>query len=147
MIRKPQKITTQRNHDGCTLPPGLEPLAEEPLHILVAIWCMRQGGWVNRNDIAHAFEITPQRATFQFSYLTHRPEVVRCEVRRARSPGSPNDHYEVRVYEVNITCRDECQKPLRTRKSGPQRSRVGNADPVIRENLRLLWPTRNNGDK
>lgn len=149
MTLLPERRPRQRNHDSFTLPPGLESLTDEPLYIVVAEWCLQQGGWKSRNDIALAFRISPQRATYQLSYLTRRPEIIRCEVRQVRTPGSPNNHYEVRVHEVDLARLHARPAAVQSRESqvrGARRSRVGNADQSIRNSLKQLWPVRAKGD-
>lgn len=135
-------IPKQSNHDGCCLPEGLSAWRDEPLYLLVARWCRMQKGWVGRKDIALAFQITERRASFQVSYLTRKPDIIRCDVRRVRNEGSPNNSYELWVHDVCIPAGGaaEERKAADRKNAGIRRQRVGNADSSVRALLSQLWP-------
>ncbi|ECP9922697.1 CaiF/GrlA family transcriptional regulator, partial [Salmonella enterica] len=42
--REPQ----QSNHDVCVVPEEVSAHEGKPLYVLVALWCLKRGGWVNR---------------------------------------------------------------------------------------------------
>ncbi|ECG8596841.1 CaiF/GrlA family transcriptional regulator [Salmonella enterica subsp. salamae] len=132
----------QSNHDGYRLPDGLIAWQEEPLYLLVARWCRIQKGWVGRKEIALAFQITERRASFQVSYLTRKPDIICCEVRRVRNDGAPNSSYEVRVHDVCVPdgAAAKATDPAGRKPGGSRRRRVGNADSSVRELLSQLWP-------
>lgn len=145
MVEKIRKKPIQRNYDGYTVPVEVANLMHEPLYIMVAEWCRLQSRWVSRMDIAEAFEITPGRATFQLSWLTRRTDIIQCKVRRVRRRGSPVASHEVRVDRVDRTRLHThlgTTPPQKSHPSGSRRSRVGNADQVVRDHLKLLWPVR-----
>ncbi|EAB1943968.1 CaiF/GrlA family transcriptional regulator [Salmonella enterica] len=132
----------QSNHDGCRLPDGLSVWQDEPLYLLVARWCRMQQGWVGRKEIALAFQITERRASFQISYLTRKPELIRCGVRRVRNEGAPNSSYEVWVHDVYVPggATAKAADPAVRKPAGSSRRRVGNADSSVRDLLSQLWP-------
>ncbi|ELQ3425247.1 CaiF/GrlA family transcriptional regulator [Salmonella enterica] len=39
------KKTAQSNHDPFVIPPSLQQYADEPLYILIALWCRQQNDW------------------------------------------------------------------------------------------------------
>ncbi|EHE1282970.1 TPA: CaiF/GrlA family transcriptional regulator [Salmonella enterica] len=146
--KKNRRVPHQRNHEACLVPAGLEAWADRPLYILVALWCMRRGGWVSRRDIAQAFGISERGATFQLTYLARKKERVVCELRKVRMEGMPVARHEVRVLAV----RDENGKRPVTEKLHPvlrkaQTGRVGNADEGVREQLRDIWNGLQRGRK
>ncbi|EBS5581450.1 CaiF/GrlA family transcriptional regulator, partial [Salmonella enterica subsp. enterica serovar Newport] len=98
--KKNRRVPYQRNHDAFVVPSGLERWADRPLYILVALWCMRRGGWVSRRDIAQAFGISERGATFQLTYLARKREQVVCELRKVKHGGMPVARYEVKVLSV-----------------------------------------------
>ncbi|XUV16597.1 CaiF/GrlA family transcriptional regulator (plasmid) [Salmonella enterica subsp. enterica serovar Infantis] len=51
---KKQKKPAQNNHEGCYIPGGMEMYADQPIYIIVALWCLHRNTWVNRNDIARS---------------------------------------------------------------------------------------------
>ncbi|EGD6592057.1 CaiF/GrlA family transcriptional regulator [Salmonella enterica] len=75
---KKQKKPAQNNHEGCYIPGGMEMYADQPIYIIVALWCLHRNTWVNRNDIARAFRLSERKASFQLSYLikNHTSSIV-----------------------------------------------------------------------
>ncbi|EAB5741454.1 CaiF/GrlA family transcriptional regulator [Salmonella enterica subsp. enterica] len=72
---------TQRNHDTCFIPDSVSQYTGEPLHIIVAYWCIQQGGWVRRKQISEAFRITERRASYLMEYIRNKARRVVCEYR------------------------------------------------------------------
>ncbi|EAO8184562.1 CaiF/GrlA family transcriptional regulator [Salmonella enterica] len=143
--KKNRRVPHQRNHEVCLVPAGLEAWADKPLYILVALWCMRRGGWVSRRDIAQAFGISERGATFQLTYLARKKEQVVCEQRRVKHEGMPVAHYEVKVLDV----KDEPGKKPVTEKqrSAVRTRRVGKADEGVRAQMRDIWNSLQRGRK
>ncbi|ECO1013929.1 CaiF/GrlA family transcriptional regulator, partial [Salmonella enterica subsp. enterica serovar Newport] len=90
-----QKKTTQSNHDPFVIPPSLQQYADEPLYILIALWCQQQNDWVSRMAISEAFGITDRRASFQVSYISRHKKRVDCEVRVIRTDNSQRFYHEL----------------------------------------------------
>lgn len=150
VTEKIRKEPIKRNYEGFTVPAEVAGFIHEPLYILVAEWCRLQSRWVSRMDVAEAFDITPGRATFQLSWLSRRTDIIQCEIRRVRRSGSPVASHEVWVERVDLTrlhARLAMTQSLKSQPSGSRRSRVGNADRAVREQLKLLWPVRATEDK
>lgn len=57
-----KNICEMKKKDDITLPESLSIYADEPLYILVSIWCKMQNKWISRNDITEAFGINLRRA-------------------------------------------------------------------------------------
>lgn len=123
----------QRNHDEFCIPSGMEEFAGEPLYMLIARWCLAQGGWTDRNRIAGAFGITERRASYQVSYITRKKALIHSRVREVDS--RHNRRYELRVEWVMSRAEMPEGESRRTTAEGipgARRSRVGNGD-------RELW--------
>lgn len=133
-----QKKTTQSNHDPFVIPPSLQQYADEPLYILIALWCRQQNGWVSRMAISEAFGITDRRASFQVSYISRHKKRVDCEVRVIRTDNSQRFYHELRVKDV-VLARDTERTVPATPKARPvKRSSVGNATPELRNMFNAL---------
>ena len=132
-----RKTVSQTNHDGCVVPPEVILWADQPLYLLIARWCLLQEGWIGRKQIAHAFHITERRASYQLTYMTRKPEQIRCELRRVNNGGALNSSYEIWVHELVIPTSLIPQKPIRRR-----RSKVGDSSEEMRAMLHQLWPRR-----
>ncbi|EDR2928617.1 CaiF/GrlA family transcriptional regulator [Salmonella enterica subsp. enterica] len=143
-----RRAPQQSNHDACMVPAGLEAWADRPLYILVAQWCLKQGGWVNRGQIARAFGISERSATFQLTYLSRKKTQITCELRKVRREGAPVVSYEVKVSGVSADAgkREGKERPRKSLRTA-SRGQVGNADGEIREQARALWNSLQRGRK
>lgn len=135
-----RKNVTQNNHEGCVLPPGLTGDINEPLYLLIAKWCLQQQAWVGRKLIAQAFQISERRASFQISYLTRKPHLIRCELRRVKNDVARNSSYEVWVHGIDNNALPA--QPIAPKARGARRSKVGNASDEMRAMLHQLWTGR-----
>ncbi|ECE0741984.1 CaiF/GrlA family transcriptional regulator [Salmonella enterica subsp. enterica] len=140
----------QSNHDVFIVPEGLEGLADNPLYILVALWCMRQSGWINRRQVAKAFGISERSATFQLTYISRKKARVECVIRKVKMEGNPAMSHEVRVLRVvmeggDIRRRGEKQQKV-CNETG-RRARVGNAGNEARQQLANIWNGLRRDDK
>lgn len=59
----------QGNHGVWRLPPGMECEDGIPLWQAVALWALRQGRAVTREDISQAFSVAPRRAADVMTYI------------------------------------------------------------------------------
>ncbi|EKB5404015.1 CaiF/GrlA family transcriptional regulator [Salmonella enterica] len=137
-----RKKTIQSNHDPFVIPPSLQQYADEPLYILVALWCRQQNDWVSRMAISEAFGITDRRASFQVSYISRHKKRVACEVRVVRTDNSQRFYHEIRVTAVVLTGDTVRAVPTLPRKIPVKRSRVGNATPELRNMFHSLIGSR-----
>ncbi|EKY8362041.1 CaiF/GrlA family transcriptional regulator [Salmonella enterica] len=137
-----RKKTIQSNHDTFVIPPSLQQYADEPLYILVALWCREQNDWVSRMAISGAFGITDRRASFQVSYLSRNKKRVNCEVRAVRTDNSQRFYHEIRVKDVVLTRDAEKTVSVRSKKGAVKRSKVGNATPELRNMFNSLIGSR-----
>ncbi|ECO4850013.1 CaiF/GrlA family transcriptional regulator [Salmonella enterica] len=142
--REPQ----QSNHDVCVVPEEVSADEGKPLYVLVALWCLKQGGWVNRGQIADAFGISERSATFQLTYLSRKREQICCELRKVKRAGVPVESYEVRVTGVSPEAgvRKVSEKQRKAVKT-VQHGRVGNADDDVRTLMRDIWNGLQRGRK
>ncbi len=76
--------------------------ADQPIYIIVALWCLHRNTWVNRNDIARAFRLSERKASFQLSYLIKKSHIIDSDVRKVRSEHRSTTCYEVRVNSVSL---------------------------------------------
>lgn len=137
-----RKKTAQSNHEPFVIPASLQKYADEPLYILIALWCRQQNDWINRMAISETFGITGRRASFQMSYISRQKRRVACEVRAVRDEGVSCPRNEIRVTGVVLT-RDMVRAvPAQPKKSPLKRSRVGNATPELRNMLHSLMGSR-----
>lgn len=137
-----RKKTAQSNHDSFSIPQSLRQYADEPLYILIALWAQQQNRWICRTDISEVFEITPQRASFQVSYISKKKHLVTCQERAVRNEGSPNPHTEIWVTDV-VLSRDRVRTTPSQPKTKPvRRSSIGNATPELRNLFNTLIGSR-----
>ncbi|HAF2305002.1 TPA: CaiF/GrlA family transcriptional regulator [Salmonella enterica] len=137
-----QKKTTQSNHDPFVIPPSVQQYADEPLYILVALWCQQQNDWISRMAISEAFGITDRRASFQVSYISRHKKRVDCEVRIIRTDNSQRFYHEIRVKGVVLTRNVERTAPATPKPRPVKRSGVGNATPELRNMFNSLIGSR-----
>lgn len=137
-----RKKTAQSNHDPFVIPPSVQQYADEPLYILVALWCREQNDWVSRMAISEAFGITDRRASFQVSYLSRNKKRVNCEVRAVRTDNSQRFYHEIRVTGVVLTRDAERAVPVPRKNRPVKRSQVGNATPELRNMFNSLIGSR-----
>ncbi|EBA4670807.1 CaiF/GrlA family transcriptional regulator [Salmonella enterica] len=137
-----QKKTAQRNHDPFVIPASLQQYADEPLYILIALWCRQQNDWVSRMAISEAFGITDRRASFQMSYISRHKKRVDCEIRVIRTDNSQRFYHEIRVTGVVLSGDTVRAVPVQPKKGPLKRSRVGNATPELRNMLHSLMNSR-----
>lgn len=141
----PADILAQSNHESYFLPEGLEAWADEPLYILVALWCMHQRRWINRNQIASAFRTGGRRASMVLGYILRHTNCIDCQSRMVSPDGKP----AVRCCEILVTGvrpdeRKRKDSPVKKRKQarGVRLNQVGNAGKEERELLKRLWGRR-----
>ncbi|AXC66841.1 hypothetical protein DOE63_15610 [Salmonella enterica subsp. diarizonae serovar 59:z10:-] len=137
-----QKKTAQRNHDPFVIPASLQQYADEPLYILIALWCRQQNDWVSRMTISEVFGITDRRASFQMSYISRHKKRVDSEIRVIRSDNSQRFYHEIRVTGVVLSGDTVRAVPVQPKKGPLKRSRVGNATPELRNMLHSLMNSR-----
>ncbi|ENY9070399.1 TPA: CaiF/GrlA family transcriptional regulator [Salmonella enterica subsp. enterica serovar Newport] len=137
-----QKKTAQRNHDPFVIPASLQQYADEPLYILIALWCRQQNDWVSRMAISETFGITDRRASFQMSYISRHKKRVDCEIRVIRTDNSQRFYHEIRVTGVVLSGDTVRAVPVQPKKGPLKRSRVGNATPELRNMLHSLMSSR-----
>ncbi|EBS5929810.1 CaiF/GrlA family transcriptional regulator [Salmonella enterica subsp. enterica serovar Saintpaul] len=137
-----QKKTAQRNHDPFVIPASLQQYADEPLYILIALWCRQQNDWVSRMAISEVFGITDRRASFQMSYISRHKKRVDSEIRVIRSDNSQRFYHEIRVTGVVLSGDTVRAVPVQPKKGPLKRSRVGNATPELRNMLHSLMSSR-----
>lgn len=70
------KMLNQSDRGQTTIPESVSQYYQQPLYIIIALWCQQQNRWINRNDIAEAFSIPVRRASFQLSYISRRPQNI-----------------------------------------------------------------------
>lgn len=140
--RQQQKKTAQSNHDPFVIPASLQQYADEPLYILIALWCRQQNDWISRMAISEAFGITDRRASFQMSYISRHKKRVDCEIRVIRTDNSQRFYHEIRVTSVVLSGDTARAVPVQPKKSPLKRSRVGNATPELRNMLHSLMGSR-----
>ncbi|EAR5683953.1 CaiF/GrlA family transcriptional regulator [Salmonella enterica] len=114
-----------------SIPASVSQYYQQPLYIIIALWCKQQNRWINRNDIAQAFSISARRASFQLSYIKNRQKKIIFRTRRKVL--SHHQCHEIWVKEVIIESIDSDTKknaPYKNNsnraKMGAYRSRVGN---------------------
>ncbi|ECJ0148341.1 CaiF/GrlA family transcriptional regulator [Salmonella enterica subsp. enterica serovar Infantis] len=139
---KKQKKPAQNNHEGCYIPGGMEMYADQPIYIIVALWCLHRNTWVNRNDIARAFRLSERKASFQLSYLIKKSHIIDSDVRKVRSEHRSTTCYEVRVNSVSLPLVASRRYKSSRRTDGNRRHQVGNASQEDRALLRQLWPVK-----
>ncbi|HAU2969585.1 TPA: CaiF/GrlA family transcriptional regulator [Salmonella enterica subsp. diarizonae] len=137
-----QKKTAQRNHDPFVIPASLQQYADEPLYILIALWCRQQNDWVSRMVISEVFGITDRRASFQMSYISRHKKRVDSEIRVIRSDNAQRFYHEIRVTGVVLSGDTVRAVPVQPKKGPLKRSRVGNATPELRNMLHSLMNSR-----
>ncbi|AXC68463.1 CaiF/GrlA family transcriptional regulator [Salmonella enterica] len=137
-----QKKTAQSNHDPFVIPASLQQYADEPLYILIALWCLQQNDWISRMAISEAFGITDRRASFQMSYISRHKKRVASEVRIIRTDNAQRFYHEIRVTGVVLSGDTVRAVPAQPKKGPLKRSRVGNATPELRNMLHSLMSSR-----
>lgn len=101
--KKPlRKTVKQRNHDSAVIPADMRDYADQPLYLLVALWCNRQSDWIDRQQISLAFGITPRRASFQISYILRQGNVIESSCRKVRTGFSGHFRQEIRIHQVHL---------------------------------------------
>lgn len=136
------KKTAQSNHDPFVIPPLLQQYADEPLYILIALWCRQQNDWVSRMAISEAFGINDRRASFQISYISRHKKRVACEIRVVRTDNSQRFYHEIRVTGVVLSGDTVRATPVLPKKGPVKRSNVGNATPELRNMFHTLMGSR-----
>ncbi|WP_380182453.1 CaiF/GrlA family transcriptional regulator [Kalamiella sp. sgz302252] len=97
-----RKAVKQRNHDGANVPPSLQEYADQPLYVLIAMWCMQQNDWVDREQISDAFAITERRASFQISYILRHAERIQCLTRKVKTEQTGRYRQQLKVQRVCV---------------------------------------------
>lgn len=125
------KPGAQSNHENSFIPDSVSQYYQEPLYLIVALWCQQQHRWINRNDIAQAFHMPVRRASFQLSYMTRRPKRIIFRVRQQVQSGVRcNEVWIDKVIMEPIELDMERSPPSEEKTErgimGAYRSRVGN---------------------
>ncbi|EDW6066284.1 CaiF/GrlA family transcriptional regulator [Salmonella enterica subsp. enterica serovar Oslo] len=127
------KMLKQGNHEATIIPESVSQYNQQPLYIIIALWCQQQKRWINRNDIAGAFYLPVRRASFYLSYITRRPNNILFHVRQRTLSKSGrrqrcNEIWVEKVFIESFVMRTE-RAPQADNKTvmGAYRSRVGNA--------------------
>lgn len=132
------KMLHQSNHEATIIPESVSQYNQQPLYIIIALWCQQQKRWINRNDIAGAFHIPVRRASFQLSYITRRPNNILFRFRQqtlseAGRRQRCNEIWVEKVFIESIGPSTERSPPTETKTQknvmGAYRSRVGNGMP------------------
>ncbi|PKH23710.1 LEE type III secretion system transcriptional regulator GrlA [Enterobacterales bacterium CwR94] len=119
-----EKPIVQKNHAGCVVPASVKKWAHLPMYQLIALWCLQQKRWVDRDEIADAFRIDKRRASFLMSYILGRPARIHCQ---AREIPRVDSHYSLHTLLVENVILDEVPAPARTPiDTTPKCRRVGN---------------------
>lgn len=124
-------MLNQSNHEATFIPESVSQYYQQPLYIIIALWCKQQNRWINRNDIAQAFCMPVRRASFQLSYITRRPKNILFRSRQQILPVAGRRHpcNEIWVEDVIIEAMER-SPPIDNKAQrgvmGAYRSRVGN---------------------
>lgn len=145
-----KKRVSQSNHDSYVIPPSLSGYAQEPLYILIALWCQAQARWVDRNDISEVFHLTARRASYQMSYISCKNETITCRIRRVACEGQRRRRNEMYVESVTLVKKTSESSDLtqaeQKSESGPPKKkgrRGGGGDNASR----CRWPlSRSSGE-
>lgn len=111
-----RKVVAQRNHDSAKVPVELREFIDQPLYVIIALWCHRQSDWIDRQQISDVFAITPRRASFQLSYILRQEKIINASSRKVRASESGRFRQEVRIHQVNLE-EAERQKTMSRTKS------------------------------
>ncbi|EEI9211050.1 CaiF/GrlA family transcriptional regulator [Salmonella enterica] len=111
----------QSNHCEYVLPDGMHPWADEPLYLVIARWCLLQGGWINRNDIARAFRLPERRASYQLSYISRKKNRVVCRTRMNNSGELKHSCNEIWIDRILPELPGEVREPEVRRHRVPSR--------------------------
>lgn len=101
-----RKAVKQSNHDGANVPLSLKDYAEQPLYMLVALWCLQQDDWIDRQQISAAFSITERRASFLISYIQRHPDRINCLTRKVKKAQTGRYRQQLKIQHVCLedTC-------------------------------------------
>lgn len=114
----------KKKDNDVTLPQSLANYADEPLYVLVAIWCKMQNKWISRNDITEAFGINLRRSSFIMSYISRRKDRITFRVRQM---AYNNLHYKrLEIYVDNVELEAIERKKTKAARTGGKAYRVGN---------------------
>jgi len=97
-----RKAVKQSNHDGANVPLSLKDHAEQPLYMLVALWCLQQDDWLDRQQISAAFSITERRASFLISYIQRHAERINCLTRKVKKAPTGRYRQQLKVQHVRL---------------------------------------------
>ncbi|ASD99226.1 TPA: CaiF/GrlA family transcriptional regulator [Salmonella enterica] len=129
------KTLKQSNHESTIIPESVSQYNDQPLYIIIALWCLQQKRWINRNDIAQAFYMTARRASFQLSYITKKPKRIFFRFRQKEITKKKNRSICNEIWVEKIVTEsaghDMEQSPSKDNKTGRRvmgayRNRVGN---------------------
>ncbi|MHA6309218.1 CaiF/GrlA family transcriptional regulator [Hafnia paralvei] len=128
-----KKRVSQSNHESYVIPPFLSQYAQEPLYLLIALWCQAQARWVDRNEIAAVFRLTARRASYQMSYLSCKKQSITCRTRRVACEDPRYRRNELYVESVTVAKKTSASPPptrveqesAPPKKSGQRSSSVG----------------------
>lgn len=125
------KKVGQSNHESYYLPEEVREHVDEPMYILLGIWCFKQSGWVDRDSVAEAFYISTRRASGLLRYMSQRiPHKIRTVTDNANKVTGKS--YEYCVESIDwLQERKNMLKRTTTahregKKRGPTRNRIGN---------------------
>ena len=97
------KVVKQSNHDGGRVPAELSEHADQPLYVLIALWGLMQKTWIGHKQVSEIFAITERRASFQLSYILRKTDVIICQTRKVKAPGTRRLSHQIKVEEVRIS--------------------------------------------
>ncbi len=97
------KVVKQSNHDGGRVPAELSEYADQPLYVLIALWGMMQKTWIGHKQVSTVFAITERRASFQLSYILRKTEVIHCQTRKVKVPGTRRLCHQIKIEEVLLS--------------------------------------------
>ncbi|EAR0813716.1 CaiF/GrlA family transcriptional regulator [Salmonella enterica] len=115
-----KKRVNQSNHESYVIPQSLSQYAQEPLYLLIALWCQAQARWVDRNEISAAFHLTARRASYQMSYISCKKQSITCRTRRVACENSRHRRNELYVESVTIINKTSESSPLTRLKQNPE---------------------------
>ncbi|WP_075182464.1 CaiF/GrlA family transcriptional regulator [Pantoea sp. 1.19] len=116
----------QSNHGDSVVPYDVRQWADQPLYMLVAIWCSLQKRWISRQEIANEFNIDKRRASFLISYILKKKERIQCKTRITSRQAPWFCQHEVLIEQVSLE-EDKSELPANALVRGARRRRVGNA--------------------
>ncbi|EDW6066421.1 CaiF/GrlA family transcriptional regulator [Salmonella enterica subsp. enterica serovar Oslo] len=110
-----EETRTRCQNNYVVLPHNVIHLAGESLYLIIAGWCLLENRWINRNDIATAFRMTEQRASYWLYCISRKKRVV-CRTRSNLSGDRGCPRSEILVEYINSSPETRCNKSPRLRR-------------------------------